>query len=57
MPKPPRTDQRHNSKFVGTMTGMARSGRSWDVEIDFLDHEMLSRYNGTHDILGDGVRL
>ena len=33
-----------NFKFVGTMTDMARSGRSWDGETGYLDHEMLSRY-------------
>ena len=33
-----------NFKFVGTMTDMAQSGRSWDGETGFLDHEMLSRY-------------
>jgi ferredoxin-NADP reductase len=33
-----------NFKFVGTMTDMARSGRAWDGETGFLDHEMLSRY-------------
>jgi ferredoxin-NADP reductase len=33
-----------NFKFVGTMTDMARSGRSWDGETGFLDYEMLSRY-------------
>ena len=33
-----------NFRFVGTMTDMARSGRSWDGETGYLDHEMLSRY-------------
>jgi ferredoxin-NADP reductase len=33
-----------NFKFVGTMTDMAKSRRSWDGETGFLDHEMLSRY-------------
>jgi ferredoxin-NADP reductase len=33
-----------NFKFVGTMTDMARSGRSWGGETGFIDQEMLSRY-------------
>jgi len=33
-----------NFKFVGTMTDMARSGRSWTGETGLLDHEMLSRH-------------
>jgi ferredoxin-NADP reductase len=33
-----------NFKFVGTMTEMAKSRRSWDGETGLLDHEMLSRY-------------
>lgn len=33
-----------NFRFVGTMTEMALSGRSWDGETGHLDHEMLSRY-------------
>src|SRR5450759_5217470 len=33
-----------NFKFVGTMTDMAKSRRSWDGETGFLDYEMLSRY-------------
>jgi ferredoxin-NADP reductase len=31
-------------KFVGTMTEMAKSRRSWDGETGFLDYKMLSRY-------------
>ena len=33
-----------NFKFVGTMTDMAKSRRSWDGETGFIDHEMLTRY-------------
>jgi ferredoxin-NADP reductase len=33
-----------NFKFVGTMTDMAQSGRSWDGETGFIDYEMISRY-------------
>jgi ferredoxin-NADP reductase len=33
-----------NFRFVGTMTEMARSSRSWDGETGQLDDEMLSRY-------------
>ncbi len=33
-----------NFKFVGIMTDMAKSRRSWDGETGHLDHEMLSRY-------------
>jgi Na+-transporting NADH:ubiquinone oxidoreductase subunit NqrF len=32
------------AKFFGTMTDMARSGRSWGGETGFIDQEMLSRY-------------
>jgi ferredoxin-NADP reductase len=33
-----------NFKFVGTMTDMAQSGRSWGGETGFLDHAMLTRH-------------
>jgi ferredoxin-NADP reductase len=33
-----------NFKFVGTMTEMAKSRRSWDGETGLLDFKMLSRY-------------
>ena len=35
-----------NYRFIGTMTGMEKSARSWRGEVGFIDQAMLGRYIG-----------
>lgn len=42
-------EQNRKYKFIGTMTEMAKSRRSWHGETGYIDKEMLARYVGDLD--------